>query len=33
MMALRIAHLRRAFGLSLDQAALIATLVYGEGRE
>ena len=33
MMALRIAHLRRVFGLSLDKAALIATLVYGEGHE
>lgn len=33
MTALRIAHLRRAFGLTLEQAALIASLVYGEGRE
>lgn len=31
--ALQIAKLRRAFGLTLQQAAAIAALVYGEGRE
>ena len=33
MTALRITHLRRVTGLTLEQAALIAALVYGEGRE
>ena len=31
MMALRIARLRRRFGLTAAQAALIALLAYGEG--
>lgn len=31
--ALQIAKLRRAFGLTLEQAATLAALVYGEGRQ
>lgn len=31
MRTLQIAKLRRAFGLTLTQAALVAALLYGEG--
>lgn len=33
MTALQIAKLRRVFGLTLEQAATLAALVYGEGRQ
>ena len=33
MKPLQIARLRRAFGLTLQQAALVAALLYGEGTE
>lgn len=33
MKALQIARLRRAFGLSQHQAALLAALAFGEGGE
>ena len=33
MMALRIARLRRRHGMTFAQAAALALLIYGEGRE
>lgn len=33
MTALQFAHLRRAFGVSGPLAMLLASLIYGEGRE
>ena len=33
MTRLQITHLRRAFGLTLAQATLLAALAYGEGCE
>lgn len=33
MTALQIQHLRRAFGLTAQQAALVAALAFGEGRD
>ena len=33
MTAMQIAHLRRTYGLTLAQAALVATLAFGGDRE